>query len=65
MPEYILTSRVPFPDMKELIRCRDCDFWEPGYITDHDDFIPPRCTRKNLIGASADEWCSRAKRREE
>lgn len=60
-----LLEAAPTIDAEPVIRCKDCEHWVPGFITDHDDFIPPRCARRNLIGPSADEHCCRGKRREE
>ena len=34
----------------------------PGSITDQDDFIPPKCgAYKQMVGHSADDYCSIAK----
>ena len=48
----------------EIIRCKDCENWIPGYITDNDDFIPPKCGKyQQMVGHSSDDYCSRAERR--
>ena len=48
----------------EIIRCRDCKYWVPGYITDNDDFIPPKCGEwQQMVGHSSDDYCSLAERR--
>ena len=49
----------------EIIRCKDCKYWVPGYITDNDDFIPPKCGEwRQMVGHSSDDYCSLAERRE-
>lgn len=49
----------------ELIRCKDCENWIPGYITDKDDFIPPKCGKyQQMVGHSADDYCNLAERKE-
>ena len=49
----------------EIIRCKDCKHWVPGYITDNDDFIPPKCGEwQQMVGHSSDDYCSLAERRE-
>ncbi|MBQ1777937.1 MAG: hypothetical protein IIZ93_07245 [Acidaminococcaceae bacterium] len=49
----------------EIIHCRDCDYWIPGFINDNDDFIPPKCGKyQQMVGHSADDYCSYAERRE-
>ena len=50
----------------EIIRCKDCKCWVPGYITDNDDFIPPKCGEwQQMVGHSSDDYCSLAERRED
>ena len=41
-----------------IVRCKDCKHWVPGYITDTDDFIPPRCLDNHGVGWSANDFCS-------
>ena len=54
------------PAQPEIIRCKDCKYWVPGYITDNDDFIPPKCGEwQQMVGHSSDDYCSFAERREE
>jgi hypothetical protein len=54
----------------EIVRCRDCCYWIPGLITDNDCFIPPKCGKyqrgkyQQMVGHSADDYCSYAERRE-
>jgi len=49
----------------EIIRCKDCKYWVLGYITDNDDFIPPKCGEwQQMVGHSSDDYCSLAERRE-
>ena len=53
------------PAQPEIIRCKDCKYWVPGYITDNDDFIPPKCGEwQQMVGHSSDDYCSLAERRE-
>lgn len=48
----------------EIIRCKDCENWIPGYITDNDDFIPPKCGKyQQMVGHSSDDYCSHAERK--
>lgn len=48
----------------EIIRCKDCENWIPGYITDNDDFIPPKCGKyQQMVGHSSNDYCSLAERR--
>ena len=48
----------------EIIRCKDCKNWIPGYITDNNDFIPPKCGKyQQMVGHSSNDFCSRAERR--
>ena len=54
------------PIQPEIIRCKDCKYWVPGYITDNDDFIPPKCREwQQMVGHSSDDYCSLAERRED
>ena len=49
----------------EIVSCKDCKYWVPGYITDNDDFIPPKCGGwRQMVGHSSDDYCSLAERRE-
>ena len=46
-----------------VVRCKDCSNWVPGYITDQDDFIPPKCGKyQQMVGHSADDYCSLAEK---
>ena len=48
----------------EIVRCKDCENWIPGYITDNDDFIPPKCGKyQQMVGHSSSDYCSLAERR--
>ena len=48
----------------EIVRCKDCENWIPGYITDNDDFIPPKCGKyQQMVGHNSDDYCSLAERR--
>ena len=47
------------PAQPEVIRCKDCRWWIPGYITDRDDFIPPKCGKyQQMVGHSANDFCN-------
>ena len=51
-------------EQPEIVRCKDCKNWIAGYITDQDDFIPPKCGKyKQMVGHSSDDFCSLAERR--
>ena len=48
----------------EIVLCKDCENWIPGYITDNDDFIPPKCGKyQQMVWHSSDDYCSLAERR--
>lgn len=48
-----------------IIRCKNCLNWMPGYITDQDDFIPPKCGKyQQMVGHSSDDYCSLAERKD-
>ena len=70
MPEWrdekILKAIAELPSAQpEIIQCKDCKYWVPGYITDNDDFIPPKCGEwQQMVGHSSDDYCSLAERRE-
>lgn len=50
-------------ETKELVMCRSCKNWIPGYITDSDDFIPPKCGKyQQMVGHSSDDYCSLAEK---
>ena len=56
---YILPSAQP-----EIVRCKDCANWIPGYVTDNDGFIPPKCGKyQQMVGHSSNDYCSFAERR--
>lgn len=49
----------------QIVRCKDCKYWIPGYITDKDDFVPPKCGKyQQMVGHSADDYCNLAERKE-
>ena len=50
--------------MPEIVRCDQCKHWVPGYITDTDDFIPPRCLDNHGVGWHANDYCSYWSRKE-
>lgn len=50
---------------ERVVRCKDCKNWIPGYITDKDDFIPPKCGKyQQMVGHSNDDFCSLAEKKE-
>ena len=50
-------------EQPDVVLCKDCENWIPGYITDKDDFIPPKCGKyKQMVGHSAYDYCNLAKR---
>lgn len=52
-------------EQPEIVRCEDCKHWIPGYITEQDDFIPPKCGKyQQMVGHSADDYCSLAEKQE-
>ena len=54
----------PEAEWVEIVRCKDCLNWIAGYITDQDDFIPPKCGKyQQMVGHSSDDYCSLAERR--
>ena len=62
--ENEVISKLPSAQ-PEIIRCKDCKYWVHGYITDNDDFIPPKCGKwQQMVGHSSDDYCSLAERRE-
>jgi hypothetical protein len=67
---YEVIERQPTIAQPEIVRCRDCCYWIPGLITDNDCFIPPKCGKyqrgkyQQMVGHSADDYCSYAERRE-
>ena len=64
--EKDVTRLLSLPSAQpEIIRCKDCKYWVHGYITDNDDFIPPKCGEwQQMVGHSSDDYCSLAERRE-
>ena len=58
-------SVAPTIDAVQVVRCKSCKNWIPGYITDQDDFIPSKCGKyQQMVGHSADDYCSLAEKRE-
>ena len=54
------------PSAHMVTVCKDCKNWIPGYITDHDDFIPPKCGKYHqYVGHSSDDYCSMAERKDD
>lgn len=50
---------------ERVVLCKDCKNWIPGYITDQDDFIPPKCGKyQQMVGHSNDDFCSLAEKKE-
>ena len=50
-----------------VVGCRDCKHWNPGGITEKDDFIPPKCQlqKSSWDAYHADHYCGWAERRTE
>ena len=50
-------------DVAEVVRCANCEEWEPGTIDAHDNFNPPMCKwlKKPM---HANDYCSYGKRKE-
>ena len=47
-----------------IIHCKDCANWITGYITDQDDFVPPKCGKyQQMVGHSSADYCSLAERK--
>ena len=52
-------------ERETIVRCKDCENWIPGYITDEDDFVPPKCGKyQQMVGHFADDYCSLAESKE-
>ena len=65
LEDAVYNSRTNKKYDDDIVRCKDCKNWIPGYITDHDDFIPPKCGKyQQMVGHSADDYCSLAERKE-
>ena len=61
--EYI--KGLPSEDVQPVVRCKDCMNWIPGYITDTDEFIPPKCGKyQQMVGHSSDDFCSLGERKD-
>ena len=55
----------PTVDAVPVVRCRDCMNWIPGYITDTDEMIPPKCGKyQQMVGHSSDDFCSLGERKD-
>ena len=47
-----------------VVRCENCENWVPGYVTDNDDFIPPKCGKyQQMVGHSSNDYCSYGERK--
>ena len=51
-------------EQSQVVRCKDCKNWTPGWVDDYDTFIPPRCKRNSGVWASND-YCSYVDRKVE
>ena len=50
---------APTVDAVEVVRCKDCEYWICGTITNEDEFIPPKCGKyQQMVGHSASDYCS-------
>ena len=60
-----LIQNAPPVDAVEVVRCRDCMNWIPGYIADTDEMIPPKCGKyQQMVGHSSDDFCSLGERKD-
>lgn len=51
-------------EQEAVVRCEDCANWIPGYITNQDEFIPPKCGKyRQMVGHSYDDFCSLAEKK--
>lgn len=58
-------KKAPPVDAVPVVRCRDCMNWIPGYITDTDEMIPPKCGKyQQMVGHSSDDFCSLRERKD-
>ena len=49
---------------ERFLLCKECKNWVEGYITDQDDFIPPKCGKyQQMVGHSSNDFCSLAERK--
>lgn len=63
---YFGTVRKEIIVSKDFIMCKECKNWVPGYVTDQDDFIPPKCGKyQQMVGHSANDYCSLAEAKED
>lgn len=46
-------------DFVTLIHCKDCRHWNPGKISEKEDFIPPKCKlqKSSWDAYHADHFC--------
>ena len=55
---------APEAQSEIVIPCVDCANWIPGFITDNDDFVPPKCGKyQQMVGHDSNDFCSLAERR--
>lgn len=63
--DYLLADALELlKSQPDIVRCENCKNWIAGYITDQDEFIPPKCGKyQQMVGHSSDDFCSLAERR--
>lgn len=63
--DLFLDMLTMLKEQEAVVNCSECENWVPGYITDRDDFIPPKCGKyQQMVGHSAGDYCSLAKKQE-
>lgn len=61
--EYI--DEMPEPDVVEVVRCRDCEYWDPGSPMATVIPAPCRCRlRRETDATTAEDFCSYGRRKE-
>ena len=63
---YFGTVRNEIIVSKDFLMCKECKHWIPGYITDNEYFIPPKCGKyQQMVGHSSSDYCSLAEAKED
>lgn len=58
-------SRVKTADVVKVVRCRDCEYWDPGSPMATVIPTPCRCRlRREDYGMTAEDFCSYGRRKE-
>lgn len=59
-------ENAPAEDVVEVVRCRDCEYWDPGSPLATVIPTPCRCRlRREDFGMTAEDFCSYGRRRKE